>query len=176
MIAPKVQTERLLLRGFETRDLPALTDFFTDRKATRYIGGAMSAESIYMLLCAFVGHWVLYGLGLWAIEEKKSGALAGYTGYINPRDWPFPEIGWSIFPMFQSRGYATEAALAARDEIARLGGPRRLVSYIDPQNAPSRRVAEKLGAVPGETIGLRGGRVTVWRHPPSVGGRVEAVT
>jgi hypothetical protein len=79
------------------------------------------------------------------VEEKASRAMAGYTGYLNPPDWPFPEIGWSVFPAFQKRGYATEAAIAARAAIARLGGPDRLVSYIDPENGASIRVAEKLG-------------------------------
>ncbi len=165
MIAPKFETERLVLRGFETRDLAPLTEFFTNPEATRFIGGVRKAEEVYDQLSAYVGHWALYGLSLWAIEEKASGALAGFTGYLNPPDWPFPEIGWSVFPAFQNKGYATEAARAARVGIVRLGGPAELVSYIDPENAASRRVAEKLGAQAGEMIGLRAGNAMVWRHP-----------
>lgn len=165
MTAPVIETTRLRLRGFVAGDLPAMTAFFADEAATQFIGGVRSAIETHRLMSAFAGEWALYGLGLWAIEEKASRALAGYTGYLNPPDWPFPEIGWTVFPAFQKRGYASEAAVAARAEIARLGGPERLVSYIDPHNLASRRVAEKLGAEPGERIDLRGGAADVWRHP-----------
>jgi RimJ/RimL family protein N-acetyltransferase len=41
----------------------------------------------------------------------------------------------------QGRGYATEAASAARDHL----GAKRLIAIINPLNVPSRRVAEKIG-------------------------------
>lgn len=165
MIAPRIETERLVLRGFSAADVAGFTAFFADGEATRFLGGPRTAEEVYTQVSAYAGHWALYGLSLWAIEEKASGRLAGFTGYLNPPDWPMPEIGWSVFPALQGRGYATEAARAARVEIVRRGGPARLVSYIHPDNAASRRVAEKLGAVPGELIELRGGTAQVWRHP-----------
>ncbi len=164
MIAPVIKTDRLVLRGFQLDDLGPLTAFFADEAATRFIGGTRTPVQVHALLSAFVGHWQLDRLGFWAIEEQ-GGALVGYTGYLNPPDWPEPEIGWNVFPAFQGRGYATEAARASRTAITRLGGPDRLVSYIDPDNAASIRVAEKLGAVADRRIELRGGLAVVWRHP-----------
>ena len=43
------------------------------------------------------------------------------------------------------RGYATEAAAAARDWALANVRPGRLISLIHPENARSKRVAEKLG-------------------------------
>ena len=43
------------------------------------------------------------------------------------------------------KGYATEAAGAVRDYGLGVLGRRRLVAIIDPQNAASIRVAEKIG-------------------------------
>ena len=55
------------------------------------------------------------------------------------------EVGWSIHPDVQGRGYATEAAR----EMLRLGfdelGLHRIVAECDPRNAGSIRVMEKLG-------------------------------
>ncbi|MCC0044753.1 MAG: GNAT family N-acetyltransferase [Brucellaceae bacterium] len=169
MSAPRIETERLALRGFKRDDLAAMTVFYADEDNTRFIGGVMPDHRVYALVSAFVGHWELNGLGWWAVEEKASGTLVGYCGYNNPPDWPDREIGWSIFPEYQGRGYAPEAAIAARAEIFRIGGPMKLVSYIDPQNAASRRVAEKLGAVHESTIELRGGPAQSWRHPQAEG-------
>jgi RimJ/RimL family protein N-acetyltransferase len=50
-------------------------------------------------------------------------------------------------PANEGAGYATEAAKALKDWAL---GPRQLptiVSYIDPANAPSIRLAERLGAI-----------------------------
>ncbi|GAB5505337.1 MAG: GNAT family N-acetyltransferase [Rhizobiaceae bacterium] len=171
MSAQVLETERLMLRGFKREDLAALTAFYADENNARYIGGTRPAYRVYGLMSAFVGHWELYGLGWWAMEEKAGGKFVGYCGFNNPPDWPDREIGWAVFPQFQGHGYASEAALTARAEIYRLGGPMKLVSYIDPDNTPSRRVAEKLGAVLEDTIELRGGPAQVWRHPEAEGAR-----
>jgi RimJ/RimL family protein N-acetyltransferase len=50
----------------------------------------------------------------------------------------------------------------ARDER----GIGRLISLIAPGNVASRRVAERLGAVPAETVRLAdSGPAVVWVHP-----------
>lgn len=165
MSAPSIATERLLLRAFRPADLAPLTAFYADEDNTRFIGGVLPPYRVYGMMSAYVGHWELYGLGWWAVEEKDSGAFVGYCGYNDPPDWPEKEIGWSILPAFRGLGYAPEAALAARAAIARLGGPRRLVSYIDPDNRASARVAEKLGARRDNPVDLRGGTAFTWRHP-----------
>jgi RimJ/RimL family protein N-acetyltransferase len=56
-----------------------------------------------------------------------------------------PELGWRLGRESWGHGYATEAALAARDDaFGRLGLPA-LISIIHPENEPSRRVATKVG-------------------------------
>lgn len=165
MSTPVVQTERLVLRGFTRADFDAFAGFFADEQATRFVGGTLARPRAHTVMSAFAGQWELYGLGQWAVESKDGGGLAGFVGYINPPDWPEPEIGWTMLPAFHNRGYATEASRAARAEIVRLGGPRKLVSYIDPANGPSIRVAEKLDARKDGKADLRGMIVDVWRHP-----------
>lgn len=162
---PRLETERLVLRPFMAGDFEPMAEFFADEVATRFVGGVKTRERSHAILSSFAGEWLLYGRGQWAVEEKAGGAFAGFVGHINPPDWPEPEIGWTIFPAFQKRGFATEAARAARTELVRLGAPERLVSYIDLQNTASVRVAEKLGAAPEEPVMLRGGEMLVYRHP-----------
>jgi RimJ/RimL family protein N-acetyltransferase len=170
-VTPVVETQRLRLRGFRADDLEAVTAFFADPEATRFVGGTVQRPRAHTILSAFAGHWALFGLGQWAVEEKAAGSFCGFVGNINPPDWPEPEIGWSIVPAYQGKGFATEAALAARAAIARLGGSRRLVSFVAPENAPSRRVAEKLGAAVEREIVLRDERLLVYRHPAEDGAR-----
>ena len=55
------------------------------------------------------------------------------------------ELGWTVFPAFQRRGYATETARALMDWAVRVHGIRRFISATTPDNAASLRVHDKLG-------------------------------
>jgi RimJ/RimL family protein N-acetyltransferase len=73
-----------------------------------------------------------------------------------------PELTWALAHEHWGKGYATEAAVAVRDWLS----SKDLISLIAPRNLPSQRVAERLGATPGETIELPdGGPHVVWTHP-----------
>ena len=100
-----------------------------------------------------VGHWALKGYGYYAVEEKSTGRLVGRVGFTNCAGWPDFELGWTIVPQFQGRGYASEGArMLMRYAFEELDRPH-VVSLIHPDNTPSRRVAEKLGeSVEGETV------------------------
>jgi RimJ/RimL family protein N-acetyltransferase len=104
-------------------------------------------------------HWEQHGYGLWAAVEKGSGAVIGWAGLAQPtflpQVMPAVEVGWRLDRAWWGQGLATEAGR----EGVRFGldalGLEEIVSIIHPDNAASRRVAEKLG--------LRPGRET--RHP-----------
>lgn len=54
-------------------------------------------------------------------------------------------LGYSISRHAQGNGYATEAAAAMVGALFEQAAVHRIVATIDPANAPSRRVLEKLG-------------------------------
>ena len=164
-MAPVLETERLRLRPWQASDLDVLAPFMADPVATRYIAGPLSREDTWRRIAMFIGHWELRGFGNWVIEEKASGALAGYSGLWMPEGWPEPELMWGLLGAFRGRGYATEAASRARAYAAAELKLPRLVSYIMAENEPSRHVAERLGAKLEKEIDLRGAAVDVWRHP-----------
>jgi RimJ/RimL family protein N-acetyltransferase len=80
------------------------------------------------------------------------------------------ELGYRLARPAWSQGFATEAALACRDDAFYRAGLSELISLIDPANIRSQRVAEKVGMAPGESVRnpLTGTDVTVWslRAPP----------
>jgi RimJ/RimL family protein N-acetyltransferase len=80
-----------------------------------------------------------------------------------------PELGWALIRAHWGHGYATEAAAAIREWAHECRSIERLVSLISSDNVRSQRVAERLGAIPTETVTpVDSGRKTVvWRHPPA---------
>lgn len=75
-------------------------------------------------------------------------------------------MGYWLVDEAQGKGYATEAATRARDFAYGNLGASTLVSYIDPENEPSKRVAQRLGAWHESTIELLDlGPHCVFRHP-----------
>ena len=79
------------------------------------------------------------------------------------------ELGWALIRAHWGHGYATEAAAAIREWARECRSIERLVSLISSDNVRSQRVAERLGAIPTETVTpVHSGRKTVvWRHPPA---------
>jgi RimJ/RimL family protein N-acetyltransferase len=162
---PVLETERLRLRGFREADLGPFAEFCASEALTRFIGGTSDRGGSWRRIATYLGHWVLRGYGHWAIEEKASGRFAGYAGLWNPEGWPEPEVIWGLHGDAHGRGYATEAARRVRDYAYRELGWRTAVSFIAPQNLPSQRVAQRLGAAYERDVKLIVTTAGVYRHP-----------
>ena len=164
-VIPTLTTGRLTLRAPCPEDFPALRAFYASDRA-RFVGGPKTAEGAWRQLATEIGHWALRGYGRWIVVERASGRACGLVGLWNPEGWPEPEIGWDLFAGFEGRGYATEAAAAARRHAYGALGWTTAISLVHPDNAASARVAERLGARPeGPVTHPTFGRLTVFRHP-----------
>lgn len=164
-MTPRLETQRLVLREWREGDLDDFARFWADEATARYVGGVKSREDAWRVMAMHVGHWNLRGFGVFALEEKATGAFMGWSGPFCPEGWPENELGWGLLPEFQGRGYATESALAARDFVYGTLGWTTAISLIDPDNHGSLRVAERLGARIEKYWSLRGRDIHLLRHP-----------
>jgi RimJ/RimL family protein N-acetyltransferase len=145
MQAPLIRTERLLLRPYRLEDFQHLLMLYdSDRSA--FIGGRLKPRQVWDGFMNCIGQWPILGLGGWAVEETSSVSLVGEVAVHRPVDYPETELGWLLFEGHEGRGYAQEAAAAARRWAFDEAGLSTLVSYIDRDNARSIRLAERLGA------------------------------
>jgi ribosomal-protein-alanine N-acetyltransferase len=86
-----------------------------------------------------------------AIVLRDERRMVGSTSFhgppgINALGTPgAAEFGYGVFPAFQRRGYATETGRAMLEWARQEHGVRHFISSIEPSNAPSLRVIEKLG-------------------------------
>lgn len=162
----ELRTERLRLRPPEPGDLDAFAEIFADQKVVRHLGGSTrSRDDVRRGLDAMARHWESYSVGQFALVRETDGAVLGRAGFLvwDPETWtnglwaalaePYEtEIGWVVTRQHWRHGYATEAALAARDWVVRERGVERLISLINVENQASIRVAEKLGFVPRRVV------------------------
>ena len=163
---PVIETERLILRGPRMEDFPAWEAFYTSPRA-QYIGGPGDTGLAWRAFCHVTGMWALRGFGSFIFTLKDSDAPIGMSGPWYPANWPEHEIGWTIWSAEgEGKGYAAEAATAARDYAYRSLGWTTAVSYIEPENARSIALAERLGARLDPNAASPGDYPTVvYRHP-----------
>lgn len=142
--APTLTTARLTLRHHRQEDFEPMAAHFATEWA-QYMGGPVDRKGMWFWLASEVGAWSLLGHGSWAIDLTATGETIGQVGINKPAHFPEVEIGWLLYPGHEGHGYAYEAATAART-WAFENGHDTLVSYIDPPNARSIALAERLGA------------------------------
>lgn len=144
------QTQRLLLRQPTAEDRSLYHSHFTRPEIERWLRPAplppFTPGAVDELAEGDGAHWSDHGFGPWIAIEQQTGAFAGRGGlhWTVVEETAMVELAWSVEPSLHNRGYATEMATAAV-EWARELRIEELIALVLPANAPSRRVAEKVG-------------------------------
>jgi len=145
-----IVAERLLLRPLAVEEAPLLVAYRRDPTVARFQGwGVVDPGEIERDLASMQARTPCDIPGPWfqlAIVERATGAIAGDVGVrVLGEAHDTAEIGYTVAPVYQGQGYATEAVCAT---CAWLLGPRRLdrvIAVVDGRNAPSIAVAENAG-------------------------------
>jgi len=142
-------TPRLVLRQPTEADLQVFHEIHNEPEVTRIIVGGIrpdgGLELAWRNLAMLIGHWQLRGFGAWVVEERATGAVIGRVGYWQSVTWPGIELGWMIRKSRTGQGFATEAAHRAIAWARAETTIDRIISLILPDNAPSIRIATKVG-------------------------------
>lgn len=141
------ETERLILRTWNSEDFAALRRLTADPEVMRYIGaGAPWSEAQTR---AFIDRQIAnareHGFCLWALQEKASGELIGQTGLQSLGSSGEVEIGWWLRRDRWGLGLATEAAHAALRFAFDNAGRERIVAIANPANRASHAIMQKIG-------------------------------
>lgn len=166
-------------------DAHALYDLFADSVVMHGLNRepVSAPEEARALVEGGIDGWETDGLGPFIIETAdadpqvvgQAGLMIFDTRRWTPSTWANagryaqPELGWALIRAHWGCGYAAEAAAAIRDWAYECRSIDRLVSLISSDNVRSQRVAERLGAVPTETVSPlhSRGKTVVWKHRPA---------
>lgn len=164
---PVIETERLVLRAHLATDFEPYAALFASERAG--FMGRLTRRQAWYSFCSDVAQWALFGFGAWGLQDRATGAFVGQVAVMRPDHFPETELGWFVLPEAEGRGLAFEAARAVRDWAFGPRGLSTLVSYVDPANARSIALAERLGAVRDDAAprpeGETAEQTAVWRHP-----------
>jgi ribosomal-protein-alanine N-acetyltransferase len=193
-----METDRLVLRRITPDDLPFFARLHALPEVTQYLypgGRPRSPEESVAWVQAVLESYEQHGIGFLAVLRKEDGVLIGRCGLTDLAVEPAPpehrlrrgwfvradapagialtfecELSYTLDPAVWGQGFATEAVRRvldySRDDL-RLS---YVISAIQPQNARSRRVAERCGAQAAgqmEVVGLTWDR---WMYPLATSG------
>lgn len=152
MTSPVLTSPRLILNPVALTDFDDLAELWRDERFTRPIAGRgpLSREEVWFRLLRDLGHWQALGTGNWSIRNRDTSQYVGSVGVLDYRresrpPMDAPELGWGVGVRFQGQGLAREALEVALDWCDHTLGAVRTVCMIDPPNAPSLKLADRVG-------------------------------
>jgi len=130
------------------QDRDALMGVFGDAEVMRFGDSVQTKGWVQEWLRLCIENYRRRGFGPYAVVEECSANLIGYCGLFHFPDvngQPEIEIGYRLARSAWGKGYATEAVRAVQAYAFNTLNIKRLIAIIDPSNAASIRVAEKVG-------------------------------
>ena len=152
MPAPVLETARLRLRPFRKQDFRPYHALLQHPEVHKHFGpDPMGEEECWRRVAASIGMWDLLGFGGWAVVRKSDERLVGTISLFNswraldPVFGEDPEMGWIFAKDVHGQGLAGEAGRAVLDWADATLVSVPLWAIISPHNAPSFRLADRLG-------------------------------
>ena len=141
-------TPRLSLRQLTTGDATFICELLNDPDFVRFVadrGVRTDDDARRYIADGPVASYARHGFGLWLVERNDDGTPIGICGLLKRDVLPDADIGFAFLPAFRARGYAHEAAAAVLASALPRFGLARVSAVVNPENAGSIRVLEKLG-------------------------------
>lgn len=143
----ELTTERLLLRHLVPGDFDAVRQIHSDPRIMAIYGGVFDEQKTHEYIQRNIDRYARDGVGFFAVTLKDSGELIGCGGIVMQEtdQGVEPEVGYQMRYDQWGKGYATEMALGCMKYVFETMKSDHVISLIRPDNAASKRVAEKNG-------------------------------
>lgn len=144
-----METERLLLRTWESGDVSSAFAIWGDAEVMRYVDEPFGdLDSARRALARATEAQERHGVSLWAVVEKASGEIVGACGFHFEAEGPELELAYHFKRRYWGQGLATEAAHACVLYAAEILRATKIIAGVKTGNTASLRVLEKVGFKP----------------------------
>jgi RimJ/RimL family protein N-acetyltransferase len=143
-----IETERLHLRLHRPDDLDSLLGYYSDPEVARYtpfMEWSRSDAEEYLEKRLRRTGIDRPGSALGLVIERDQRVIGDVILWPADDTLLRGEMGWALHPAATGHGYATEAVQALIAIAFETYGMRRLIAQLDPRNAPSARLCERVG-------------------------------
>ena len=137
----KLTTERLILRRFKPSDEDEFVEILTHPSVYKFLGDGKGI-TIERSKIAMLNY--MFSRGIFAVCEKESGDLIGYSG-VRPLPNGEIELLYGFIPNAWGKGFATEAGIAVLEYAKENFDIETLIAIAYPKNLGSNGVIKKLG-------------------------------
>lgn len=94
-----------------------------------------------------IASYARHGFGMNRVALKETGTPIGMCGLIKRDNFDDVDIGYAFLPEYWSKGFAIEATRGVLETAVRVHDLKRVIAVVNPDNAESSRMLEKLGFV-----------------------------
>ena len=142
-----LETERLIIREFEDRDLDGIYAIMKKPEVMYAWEHGFTLDETRAWLVQQQERYQKNNFGYFAVLQKATGAIIGQAGLINSDiEGVFvTQIGYIFDNSVWGNGYANEAAGSLVKAAFNTFGINKLYCTMRPENLPSVKVAERLG-------------------------------
>ncbi len=143
-----LHSERLVIRRFEPRDADAFAEYRGNPDVARFQSWSVPLAPGYaqrMVADFAAGDPDAPGWFQYAIATPIEGALIGDIGVHLDDNMRQADIGFTLAPAWQGRGYAFEAVNRMLEHLFSERGLHKVSADCDARNEPSAKLLDRLG-------------------------------
>ena len=143
-----IVTERLILKPVSVVDAEFIYQLYNSPRFIEFIGDKnirSVADAEKYIKNRFLPQIEKLGYGNYVITQKDDGKKLGSVGVFEREGLDVPDIGFSLLPDYEGKGYGFEAASVLLDKAFKEFGLKKISAITSDPNLSSRKLIEKLG-------------------------------
>lgn len=140
------ESDDLIIREEKEDDLEYIYDMYKDEDCIKYLEPLPKQSSInpHERYVSVKESYMLFGYGMWIIEEKSTGEIIGRAGF-EYHDDNTVSLGFMIKKEKRGRGYAYVASRICIQYLYRTLTGMKIIAKCHPENTASIHILESLG-------------------------------
>ncbi len=146
------KTERLILREILPTDIEGLFELDSDPEVHRFLGNkpVRDKSQIVEIINAIRQQYIDFGIGRWAIIDKKTLDFIGWTGlkFVTERTnnhQNYYDLGYRLIRKYWGQGIATESAIASLEYAFGKLNIDQVYAAASCDNEGSNHILKKVG-------------------------------
>jgi len=144
----RLETDRLLLRPFQSGDEEGVLEFASNPLVQQYTGDIIrtSLEEIRdVIQNIWQSDYQKYGYGRFAVIHKADNKIIGFNGIKYLPEIDETDLGYRFLPEYWNKGIATESSKPILDFAFNDRKLDKVIGFVETENPASATVLKKLG-------------------------------